>query len=199
MTNKVSRTDLLKTLFLWIKVLFSSFVVSVAIVSQASAHMMVAQHGTLNVKDNGVYMMLSLPVSSFEDIDDDGDGKMSSSEYNKHKPNIISTVNKKVKLSNSEGLRPLQGLLIIPVVPHEPANAPADQLVIMGRFSLDKTKTENNKNLTFEVTLFGQNATEKNYTISAKRKSKTSVDYEKDKFKVTPQQSKRKLFKHASL
>ena len=157
--------------------------------------MMVAQHGTLNVKDNGVYMMLSLPVSAFENVDDDGDGKLSSEEFRKYKPNIISSVNSKVSLSNEEGKRTLQGLLIIPVEPHEPANAPADQIVIMGRFYLDKSKTENNNNLIFNINLFGRSTNEKTYTISAKRKSTTSKSDEKDKFEITPQHPQRTLFK----
>ena len=199
MTKPESKMKIVKTLIQRIIVIFFTFVVSAALVPQASAHLMVAQHGTLNVKDNGVYMVLSLPVSAFENIDDDGDGKMSSNEFIKHKPSIVATVNNKVKLSDKEGSRPLQGLLITPVAPHETANAPSEQLVIMGRFSLDKSNTENDHGLTFHIQMFGKNTIEKTIIISASRKSKSSVNAEKEKFKLTPQQSKRKLFKPVSL
>ena len=38
------------------------------------AHLMVAQHGTLNIVDDSVFMVLSLPVSAFEGLDDDPAG-----------------------------------------------------------------------------------------------------------------------------
>jgi hypothetical protein len=42
----------------------------------AHAHLMVAQHGTLNIVDDGVFMVLSLPISAFDGIDDDKDGNL---------------------------------------------------------------------------------------------------------------------------
>ena len=47
-------------------------------IAPAQAHLMVAQHGTLNLVGDGVYMVLSLPVSAFAGSDDDGDDKLSS-------------------------------------------------------------------------------------------------------------------------
>ena len=36
----------------------------------AQAHLMEAQQGTLNIIDDRAFMVLSLPISAFEDIDD---------------------------------------------------------------------------------------------------------------------------------
>ena len=43
----------------------------------ANAHLMVAQQGTLNVVDDGAFVVMSLPISAFSSVDDDGDGKLS--------------------------------------------------------------------------------------------------------------------------
>ncbi|MEZ9140430.1 hypothetical protein AB4153_09300, partial [Shewanella sp. 10N.286.52.E4] len=37
--------------------------------SSVQAHMMVAQHGTINLVDDGAFMVLSLPVSAFHFLD----------------------------------------------------------------------------------------------------------------------------------
>ena len=175
--------------------------ISVALASlapHASAHLMVAQHGTLNFKDDGAFMVLSLPVSAFENsddgFDDDKDGKMSAKEFIKYKPDIVAAINNKVKLSDKEGSKPLQGLLISPVVAHGTPKAASEQLVIMGRFALDKTNTKDNKELTFHVGLFGQHSTEKTLTITATRKPNTSTKAVKHKIVLTPQHPENQLF-----
>jgi len=38
---------------------------SLGVMAMAQAHFMKAEHGTLNIKDDGVYMVLSLPASVF--------------------------------------------------------------------------------------------------------------------------------------
>ena len=53
---------------------------------------MVARHGTLNFVDDGAFMVLSLPMSAFEGIDDDGDGKVSMIEFNNHRTGIVGAV-----------------------------------------------------------------------------------------------------------
>ena len=43
----------------------------------AHAHLMVTQHGSLNIVDDGAYMLRSFATSSFEGIDDNSDGDIS--------------------------------------------------------------------------------------------------------------------------
>ena len=57
----------------------------ICVVPKAYAHMMVAQHGTLNVVNEVAFMVLSVPVSAFEGIDDDGDGQLSMEEFTQHR------------------------------------------------------------------------------------------------------------------
>ncbi len=194
----MTKQGLYKSLIKWAKTLLSSLVISAAIVPHVSAHLMVAQHGTLNFKNDGAFMVLSLPVSAFEGIDDDGDGKMSSKEFSKHKPAIVIAVKNKVKLSDKEGTRPLQGLLLSPVVahdtPHDASKAASEQLIIMGRFALNKSKSENSEGLTFKLGLYGKKTDEKSMTITATRPPNAKQKTQKYKAVLTPRQSESRLF-----
>ncbi len=51
----------------------------------ANAHLMVAEHGTLNFVDNNVFIVLSIPMSAFKGVDENKDGKVSIVEFNAHK------------------------------------------------------------------------------------------------------------------
>jgi hypothetical protein len=85
----------------------------------AHAHLMVAQHGTLNIVDDGVFMVLSLPISAFDGVDDDNDGKVSMIEFNNHRAAIIESIEQNVTLGDKEGNLSLEGIMLSPVVPHD--------------------------------------------------------------------------------
>lgn len=206
----MTKQRLNKSLFKWAKTLLSSLMISAAIVPHVSAHLMVAQRGTLNFKGNDVFMVLSIPVSAFNNIDDDGDSKMSAAEFTKHRLDIISAVNKNVVLSDKEGPKPLRGLLLSPVAAHSSPRAPTDQLVIMGRFTLSNKKSnqksDNKSNndsdkkqsstneLTFHSNLFGKILAEKSLAINATRKHPSDAKAQKYTVVLTPEKPEGKLF-----
>lgn len=68
----------------------------------AHAHLMPTQRGTLNVVDDGAFMALSLPVSAFNGVDEngDGDGEWSMIEFNSHRLDISKIVAGGVTLSD---------------------------------------------------------------------------------------------------
>lgn len=158
----------------------------VAFSPHASAHLMVAQRGTLNFEGDGVYMVLSLPVSAFENIDDDGDGKLSATEFTTHRPAIVAAVAAGVQLQDAKGIRPLEGMMLSPVAPHDDPKASSDQLVVMGRFALADIQSD----LQFQVSLFGQQADQQKISITATRKATS----DKQKIKLTPEQPATELF-----
>ncbi len=131
----------------------------------ANAHLMVAQHGTLNIVGNGAFMVLSLPVSSFTGVDDDGDGALSLAEMRAHAADIQAQVRRGAVLSDAQGARPLEGLMLNLSPPDDRPTAPASQLVVMGRFALD-SQTDG---LTFEVSLFGKGSAEQAQEITVSR------------------------------
>lgn len=169
-----------------IKALLSGLLLSAVIVPHASAHLMVAQNGTLNIVGNGVFMVLSLPISAFDNVDDDGDKKLSRAEFTKHRPALIAAVNEKVRLFEKDDPRPLQGMMLSPVAPHTNPFAPANQLVIMGRFQL----TDINNKLNFHLELFGKAPEEQEQKISFSHSAKSL----KNKTVMTPKLTHVELF-----
>ena len=53
-------------------------------VTTLHAHLMVEQHGTINFANGGAFLVLSVPVSAFSGVDDDGDGALSAVELSRH-------------------------------------------------------------------------------------------------------------------
>jgi len=192
--NTVTKQSIYKCFYHWGRTLLSAFVLSAAILPHASAHLMVAQHGTLNFKGDSVFMVLSLPVSAFETIDDDGDGKMSSAEFSKHRITIAETVKKRVKLSDEKGASTLRGLMLSPVKPHVVGKAHSKQLVIMGRFVLRDIDSAQGDKLKFQIGIFGKAADEKLFKVTATRKKDTDSAPKKYKFVLTPELFENQLF-----
>lgn len=170
----------------WLRRLAAAALLWLAAASAAQAHLMVAQRGTLNIVGEGAFMVLSLPVSAFSGVDDDGDGKLSAAEFGAHRADIAAVVKRDVKLMDEQGPRPLEGVLLSLAPPENAPAQPATQLVVMGRFALAGA----NHALRFEAGLFGMAAAEQTFQISVSRASKT----QKQLLVLTPQQPARALF-----
>jgi hypothetical protein len=106
--------------------------------TSAQAHLMVAQHGTLNLVGEGAFLVLSLPATAFPFADDDGDGRLGLSELRAHLPQLTAAVQAGVLLRDEEGLRPLEGVLLSLAPSDEAPAAPSVQLVVLGRFALER-------------------------------------------------------------
>jgi HupE / UreJ protein len=139
--------------------------------SGAHAHLIVSQRGTLNIVGNGAYMVLSLPVSAFAGIDDSGDGRLSLDELRTHAGSIEAQVHGGVQLVSSEGVHMLEGVMLNTAPPDNAPAAPAEQLVVMGRFPLDPQVTH----LTFTLGLFGKGSGEQVEQIAVTRGSETQL------------------------
>ena len=64
----------------------------------ASAHMMPAQQGTLNVIDNAVFEVVTVPVSALQGVDDDRDGRLSEQEVFRHQASLQRQVGSRFRL-----------------------------------------------------------------------------------------------------
>lgn len=145
----------------------------------AQAHLMVAQHGTLNIVDDAVFMVLSLPVSAFTGIDDNGDGKLSMKEFNHYRSVIIKTVTDNVTLSDKTGVQPLEGMMLAPAIAHDIPIEPATQVIVLGRFTWDAAGNA----AQFSMKLFGQQPDEQRVEMAVTRRS----DGLERVFELTPQ------------
>jgi hypothetical protein len=102
----------------------------------ALAHLMEDQKGTLKFVGTGAFLVISLPVSGFSGIDDDGDARLSSAELRAHWKAVEDQVKASVRLSDAAGPRPLEGVILNTAPPHERPDEPATHVVALGRFSL---------------------------------------------------------------
>ena len=144
----------------------------------ALAHLMVAQRGTLNIVNDGAFMVLSLPISAFAGIDGDNDGKVSMVEFNNHRAAIVESVGQNVSLSDKEGNLPLKGIMLSPVVPHDASEESLSQLIVMGRFSIAAARGE----FRFRSNLFGKQTGEQVLKITVTHES----DSREQNFEITP-------------
>ncbi len=136
--------------------------------STAQAHLMVAQHGTLNLVGTGAFLVLSLPVSAFEGVDDDGDGRLSFAELKAHRAAIEAAVVKRVRLADAHGVLPLQGVMLSLSPPDDAPAAPASQLVVMGRYALPGDAARVSA-LQWAMPLFGRHADEQRLVLNVTR------------------------------
>lgn len=152
----------------------------------ATAHMMVAQHGTLNLVGDGAYLVVSLPVSAFDGIDDNADGRLSASELRLHRMSIIERVTQGLVLSDGDEACPLQGIMLSLAEDHDDPANPSLQLIVMGRFALQTASND----LRLTVDLYGTGHSEKQLKFSARRRSRA----QDDSFELSPDQPAHQLF-----
>ena len=61
----------------------------------ASAHLMVAQKGTINIVDDEAFVVVSLPISAFVGIDTNLDGQISMIEFNLNRKAVKQEIEQK--------------------------------------------------------------------------------------------------------
>jgi hypothetical protein len=157
----------------------------------ANAHLMVAQHGTLNFLHDDVFMVLSVPMSAFKEVDSNKDGNITMIEFNNHRTAIIKAVKNNVSLMDNNNRLTLNGLMLSPVVPHHGSAQPITQLTLMGKFKLPSRNSSTTlRPLKFKMNLFGQNKAENTIEITATNKA----DNKKHIFELNPNVNTVSLF-----
>lgn len=155
----------------------------------AQAHLMRAQHGTLNMIEGNVYMVLSLPLSAFGSLDENDDGKVTMIEFNRHRKVVESMVRQRITLSDTTGITTLSGVLLSPVRTHKnvtDSEPQLSQVTVMGRFTLDKDDTA----LKLKVDLYGTKPEEKKLSITATHPQSR----QQNRFELTPARSAHAVF-----
>jgi hypothetical protein len=157
--------------------------------ASVQAHLMVAQRGTLNIVGNSAYMVMSLPVSALEGIDDDGDGRLSLAEGNAHVREIETQVRNGVQLIGPEGSLPLDGVLVTLSPRDNAATSPAAHLVVVGHYALGAAT----EGLRMKVSLFGTSSAEQTQDITVTRGT------EKQRLVLAPGREQREILPPASV
>jgi len=102
----------------------------------AQAHLIEAHKGTLNLLDRAAYLVVSLPVSALDNVDDDGDGALSPAELEAHAGAIRAQVIAGVQLLGPDGALPLHLLMLDETPPEDSPGRASRHVVAMGWFDL---------------------------------------------------------------
>jgi HupE / UreJ protein len=167
-----------------------AMLLSLIMLPAAQAHLMVAQRGTLNLVNNGAYMVMALPVDAFTGVDDNGDGLMSTDEMRAHSRDIAIQVEAGLQLLGDAGPRPLEGLLLNLSPDDNTPMAPAKHLAVMGRFALADVASSAS-GLKLRLGLFGKTAEAQRQEITITRGT------EKQKMVLVPGREQRELLPSA--
>ncbi|MGB5247485.1 MAG: hypothetical protein WBN34_13120 [Woeseia sp.] len=136
------------------------------------AHLMVEQQGTINFKNGGAFLVLSVPVSAFADADEDSDGALSESELARNAEKIKQHLQSNVRLLDDAGeALPLQGLMLSLAHPDDAHAAPAKYVVALGRFLVE----EEDAALEFEMALKGAEHEQQHFRITTTRQGVSRV------------------------
>ena len=143
-------------------------VVGIALTTWASplyAHLMPAQSGTLNVRDHAVFGALSIPVTALAAFDDDGNGRLSALELQRHQSALQQQVSTRLQLSNGTdpGTRDFLQLSV-ELVEDDPASAGGGtHVLVLVKQSFANTPTH----IAIHTDLFGPRGAEQQLAIKA--------------------------------
>lgn len=185
----------MKSVFGLFSALTITFILSIATSPLVKAHLMVAQNGTLNIVDEDVYLVLSLPASAFSFADKNADGLLTMVEFNIHRNAINKLVSQNISLSERLKKHSLDGILLSPVISHHDQKLPAaqqaiSQLTVMGKFN----EVETSRPIQFHVGLYGKDTNTQKLKITATHQ----VKERKHVFQLSPNQPTMILFNGGS-
>ena len=107
-------------------------------------------------------------------------------EFNNHRLGIFESVARKVTLSDENGLRLFEGVMLSPELTHESKIESIRQITILRRFSLDESEGL----LYFENGLYGESELEHSVKMTATR----AIDKRENEFVLTPIDSSAVVF-----
>ena len=163
------KSSLKSILLLWL-LIFHPFTL------QTYAHLIDDNSGTLNITDDGAYLVISLPIEFFKAISEEW---LSIEAINNDRNEIFEIVKKNITLSNANQVFRLSGLMLSIEAVHGQETSLPTNLVILGRF--DTHRSENS--LKFENNLLSETGGTEVIKLRTTDK-KTGVT---DTFELTPE------------
>jgi hypothetical protein len=140
----------------------------------AEAHLIPARQGTINLVGDAAFVVLSVPVSSLPDADENHDGLVDMEEFTRHEGELRAAIDRRLVVS--DGATPATTVRVDLVLSpqHEAARDRADQIVVLkhARFAAPPT------DLRVRCDLFGQGPTEQEFSLTATRHPPTGKETE---------------------
>ena len=140
----MTRFSLKSVSLFWLIIFYSFF-------SQTHAHLIDDNSGTLNITDDGAYLVISLPIEFFKGVNEDW---LSIQAINNDRNEIFEIVKRNITLSNVNQKFRLSGLMLSIEAAHEQETSIPTNLVILGQFDTHR----NDISLTFKNNLFCETA-----------------------------------------
>jgi hypothetical protein len=138
---------------------------TVSLSFSAHSHLVHEQSGTVNLTDQGAFVVVSLPVSAFSKVDDDNDGRLSVADLNRHRLAIAEQVKAGFFLSDSHQRFRLVGILLSLPQGHGTDPKSSTQVMALGR--IDTVGAH--EPLEVHATLFGAGAKEQTLRLRVSR------------------------------
>jgi hypothetical protein len=146
---------------------------AVLLAMPALAHLMPVQQGTLNMLDDQVFEVVSLPASAFPGVDDDLDGRLSDAEVARHEAALREVLSQRYRLFDGEDAGVLELVLVRAEHDERAAEstvgAPCLVALLKTRFPAAPT------HLRLETDLFGTDPASGQLTIKATRQGEVEV------------------------
>lgn len=104
----------------------------------ANAHVVEVGHGSVNLVRNQAYVAMSIPASTFASADDNGDGWLDAAEIKAHQEQLLSKVQKGLRLWG-DGHRAVWQHLVLSPVPRDTSKPEslAPQVAVIGLATWD--------------------------------------------------------------
>lgn len=154
-------------LWIWFRWAVAVAVFGVASAGAAQAHLMPVQQGSLNVVGEAVYVVVSLPVSAVPEVDDDRDGRLSSTELTQHEVILRARLAQRFGLFDGDvrGRLDLVQPMVEPDERHPASPAGASHFLVLLKISFNAVP----RALRVQTDLFGVSAREQQLTLKATR------------------------------
>lgn len=137
------------------------------------AHLINDQQGALTLQPQGMILVLSVPVSAFQGVDEDRDQKLSAQELDQHATTIEREIHKNLWIQRGDRRFDIQDLLVTLSTPKDMNEVPATHLTVMGKFSTEEMVDDDHGK--FELHLYGANADEQLYSIKVKKSDRVHL------------------------
>lgn len=140
----------------------------------ASAHLIPAKQGTVNVVGDAVFVVLSVPISALADVDDDRNGTVDVAELERHEATLRAEIDRRLMITDGNVAATTVRLDLMLSPQHDATRDHGDQIIALKHVKLDAAP----RDLRVRCDLFGAAESEKDLKLTATRHPETGTETE---------------------
>lgn len=153
--------------------------------SQAQAHIMLANKGTVSIKGQNAYVVISVPVSTLNGFDDNQDKLIDTAELGRHADSLKTQVDSRIKF-RADDAAPVEGVtFLLSPQTGESTDDPIDYIVAMSAQRFEKPP----QTIEIWTDLFGAAEKDQRLALTASR------DQTEELAVLTPERSQHRFFR----